>query len=704
MTYTYDPESLDMPYSAIIRNLGLTESDLDQDTDLYDSYPTRAANKVNLPEVTGMAAKFIYNYFTIDERQQIESGNQSLVLLTGRNTEEDLFRLMNENLPRYAEITFSPPAIDSSTALETATLIGASSPSAIERAAAATQMLTATLSGQNQSSGVSQLSRLVSRNIDKIVTEGATSNEIFTGIEFIDTNKETKIYTMLDASLTILNLNSPTSSKKESAQLLYETLEEKGGLEGLDKKLIVETLSNIQSSGYRYADTDVREEVAGRSNDPLGKQSFSVQFNNLLMADIVEQASIVSDNIFSDEIRATKEFAQEIKTTVLATIDSNSFREADYEMSVMPIDIREASVHATDSPSIQFIGYILEKYEVKQDESVTLIARKYIEGHSTQRVVDNSVRYGGSYFYKVRTLCLVQILAHTETSIGSASQNVNAAFLMASEGEISSIYCVENIPPRFPQSLKASFDFETLLPKLRWELPFNKQRDIKRFQIFKRLSVDVGFTLIAEIDFDNSIDPVKMATEVAQKEAYFKINTIQKTFTDRTHKAGEKPIYSVACVDAHGLSSNYSVQIMVERNSYTNIVKQTIISSPDAPKSYPNLFLNVDAFKDNIKTSGYDRVNLIFDPEYYDVFKGVQLMEKGQMSSREESLKLLAIDPANFRYKFQFINIDNQKDQVLKVKLQNLSSMSSMGSENQKYFETQLSSFNSDNASFQFGT
>ena len=196
-----------------------------------------------------------------------------------------------------------------------------------------------------------------------------------------------------------------------------------------------------------------------------------------------------------------------------------------------------------------------------------------------RKVIDKNVRYGGNYFYKLRTLCKVEMIAQDDSD-----QNVLAKFLMASEGKITNILCVEEVPPPPPQSLKVTFDFETLLPYIRWELPHNKQRDIKRFQVFKRFNTSESFTLIAEIDFDNSYDPVKLTTEVAQKDAYYKVERIQKSFLDKTHKEGEKPIYSVCCVDAHGLSSNYGAQVQVERDRYTNKVNRKIISGPNAPK------------------------------------------------------------------------------------------------------------------------
>ena len=80
-----------------------------------------------------------------------------------------------------------------------------------------------------------------------------------------------------------------------------------------------------------------------------------------------------------------------------------------------------------------------------------------------------------------------------------------ATVLVGSEGVSDAILCVENKPPPPPTNLRANFDFVRLIPRISWQFPINKQRDIKRFQVFKRHSFNEPFTLMAEYDFDNSV-------------------------------------------------------------------------------------------------------------------------------------------------------------------------------------------------------
>ena len=82
-----------------------------------------------------------------------------------------------------------------------------------------------------------------------------------------------------------------------------------------------------------------------------------------------------------------------------------------------------------------------------------------------------------------------------------------------------------------------------------------------------------------------------------------------------------------------------------------------------------------------IRASGYDRIKLFFEPEYYRVDRNSIL---GDNSSNQVDQKLLAIDENNPRYLFHFINIDNDKDTKLFIKIEDQSSYRAI---DQDYFE-----------------
>ena len=198
----------------------------------------------------------------------------------------------------------------------------------------------------------------------------------------------------------------------------------------------------------------------------------------------------------------------------------------------------------------------------------------------------------------------------------------------------------------------------------------NPQRDIKRFQIFKRRSINEAFTLVAEYDFDNSIDKTSVS-EVAIKKNLFKFEVPKITYTDTQFNIMAKPIYAVASVDAHGMTSNLSNQIKVEYDKYKNKVKTSLVSRENAPKPYPNIYIEEDTFKDIIKVSGYDRMHVFFDPEYYRILKNSKTQKEG--SKKEEDLNLLSINPDEPTYSIQILNLDIQKDEVINITIEDRS-------------------------------
>ena len=154
-------------------------------------------------------------------------------------------------------------------------------------------------------------------------------------------------------------------------------------------------------------------------------------------------------------------------------------------------------------------------------------------------------------------------------------------YLVASDGKTVSVECSENVPPPAPVRINAIIDYRYRAPVITWDFPLNKQRDIKRFQIFKRSSIQEPFTLVAEYDFDNSVIRT-VPNEFADPKNSFRMERPIKKYRDRDFDLNtDEAIYAVASVDAHGLSSNLSPQLHLKYDKYTNmLVKNPIVISP----------------------------------------------------------------------------------------------------------------------------
>jgi hypothetical protein len=90
-------------------------------------------------------------------------------------------------------------------------------------------------------------------------------------------------------------------------------------------------------------------------------------------------------------------------------------------------------------------------------------------------------------------------------------------------------------------------------------------------------------------------------------------------------------------------------------------------------------------------------VKLFLDPDHYKVLR-TQKTDNQQVE--EIDLKLLAIDSNKFRYKMQLINVDNQKDAIVELKISNFVSP---GETTEDAFDVNVANFNPKNVSFQYG-
>ena len=157
------------------------------------------------------------------------------------------------------------------------------------------------------------------------------------------------------------------------------------------------------------------------------------------------------------------------------------------------------------------------------------------------------------------------------------------------------------------------------------------------------------------------------------KENLYRVDKPKTMCTDQSFSINETPIYAVASVDAHGLTSNLSAQVRIKYNKYENRLMVKLFSRAGAPKQYPNMFMQQDTFLDNIKSSGNDRMHVFFDPEYYRVFKNMpQQNQQGTILQNDESrfekdLNFIKSNKPDASYILQILNIDSAKDKKIKI-------------------------------------
>ena len=501
---------------------------------------------------------------------------------------------------------------------------------------------------------------------------------------------------------------------------------------GIEKTELIDIITEMQPAGVSLAPSDVPAEDAQLATDPITKQSFSVKFNNLFFGDIVDYVSQNANTIYEDEFRGLQQIATQTQEDLIASIDPTMTYEHDYQMKVQPLRIKELTYSQSDIddiinkctdflsavnsavtaegvsmsaymqtldendpvtsilnavitglidpvklimsrenvPNMKIVGYLIQKNEIIKGGTTKDYPDIFIDNpkHFSE-FIDREVRYGAVYNYKIRTVAMCTAAIKVINQLDDSTKYCIADFLIASDGKNIAVSCVENIPPPPPSRVRARVDYEFRRPVITWEFPFNKQRDIKRFQVFKRSTIEDPFTLVAEYEFDNSVEKT-VPNEAAQDDKLFNLRWPLRSYRDDNFNLKfDTAIYAIACVDAHGLSSNYSAQISVSYDKFTNRLHTNVICKENCPKPYPNLYLSQDFFEDLIRSSGKKRCTVFFDPEYYWVTKtrdpevpGIkQIIRHIKMADTRSS--------EDASYTIQFIDVDRQQDQVVRFKI-----------------------------------
>ena len=201
-------------------------------------------------------------------------------------------------------------------------------------------------------------------------------------------------------------------------------------------------------------------------------------------------------------------------------------------------------------------------------------------------------------------------------------------------------------------------------------MPQNPQRDIKRFQVLRRTSIDEAFELQTEIDFDQSAvlyDTVESVT----RDLKIREPVVRYHFLDKDIDKNKPYIYTLRSVDAHGLISSYAEQLQVKYNGFTDKLDVTMISTRGAPAQFPNFNLINRKFSPTIKDSNHRRLKVYFDPEYL------------KLTTKNQEDEVVDLEPPLFnfesdegeqrraRFQLQILNTDLQQSETIDIFIPN---------------------------------
>lgn len=605
---------------------------------LGSSLPSIPVLSVDIPEVSNFKAQFVYGFFSPDELIN-ESGGwvDTLGVKHSAKPGSDPSSIdFSKNSPRYIHLTWDKVNISSD--------------------------------GKTKQEFV-DIS--IEKNASQIVDEDHIDLKYYDTFEQQEVDLVTQMQVYLDKLYSNLNYNPTNASLNDAARAIHEATPEPVSQQFVNKYLNYSHSENITVNNTKLENP--AEELSQISTIfPVRNKNFG----NLMHEKIMNDSLTPLNSSFISTIE--KQYTNQ---QIVSQFESR-FNGSEYDLYIEnPIQIIVAEDETDFGTVFQTTGYVIERYRLLPDGQFTDKRTYYIENPDTVEYFDTLVAYNQTYYYSIKAVAAVQTLSYSSDE----RVNVISTFLVASKKIRTKVLCTDTRPSSPPTDFFIRWDYGLKKPVLTWNFPNDTRRHIKYFQVYRRQNrminnVDVRpaqlpFELVRMYDFNDlqgadgtffaifnggfrfqnghdniDISIVMNPTNTAKTMVFTPTSFIDEEFNKESYY-----IYTVVAVDAHGIASNYSNQIGLKWNKLRNTVDRFDISAPNAPIPYPNLYINKDAFVDTIKNEGYSQMTVVFNPEYYDLYK-----QSG------EDLKLFKFGPDNF-YRIQLINTDLQEDQFIDV-------------------------------------
>ena len=562
------------------------------------TYISRPVRDIDAPIPSKPNVKFVYNFFTPDER--VSSTPPKLSKPFGSLTSRDL----STKIPRYVRISWPHVRFD-----------------------------------PRRSSEIDESSSFLENNKGDIIDESIILSDA-TILYFQDFDHLNRIGERFESSARLRGVLSG-SSTDVSAKLNAATTD------STDGKII-----------QRYLGLATQSRSLFISNDKVIEP---------VDASAADQIAMIIDNDYV--VNSSRQFSSSPVSSVAASTRANSVLmsssnrkrknkfalESEIDLEIPSVWDSISSPRAGVDP-IEHLGYIIDRFEIDSNDTLKEKRSFIISSPKISNYLDPEVKYGVQYVYSIRSLCAFYV-----NTVGDGGEPLKSRFLAASRpSTFSQVLNEEYIPPPPPADMNFHWDYQHATLQLSWAFPSDPQRDIKGWQVFRRKTVNDPFSLVCQIDFDDSVIKTP-SVENVDKSLVKKYKSSTTFFVDYEFDKDSDYIYAICSVDAHAMTSNYSSQYRITFSRIQNRIVKEYISQAGAPKQYPNTYLNAELSLDSVKSKNADSIRVYFDPEYLRV---------NNRFGRD--MQVLKTDSRGGIYRFVLLNTDRQLQETLDISLKDL--------------------------------
>lgn len=597
------------------------------------SLPSKRFVIVDTPEVENFRGTFNYTFFTPDERIN-EAGSlppgSSVESINATQINPDITDTINFRrfVPRHVSFSWTPVV--------------------------------------KMTSNVESVDVSIEENLSKVQPEDEFGGDNFATITVQDDlfDERAKFYVRrLLEDVQRRQSSSPSTSrpldpfKAVASPLDVSKYLNENTTDEIKADFLADILANLQdkNSDYLFVNAENRQVLLDSIVETIKKVSIRGQISQTVLGDtlrgnVQSPLRFLTDDLLKlqQENEMSQRAAELQNPANLMNAAQYDFEVLDY-LSVLPVDA------ASFRSIVQPIGYIIEKEEITNQGNIKKNSI-VVENPFASFTIDKQVKYGATYRYRIRTVVYVRSKAEDLDT----NEIVAIDFLLGSGwSHWERIVTEETVAPPPPVDVNAVWDFAQERLCIHWSFPVNPQRDIKYFQVFRRASINEPFELIAMYDFDDSVEKSPVSYETPDPQLIEQNVNPKSFYFDPDFTKRNKYIYAICALDAHQFSSPYSVQFEVSFDTSRNRLVKKQISPAGAPKPYPNIYLLQDTFVDTIKDEGHSKVQIVFDPEYLEVY-----------DNDDNALHLIKTGD-NTRYKLQLVNIDLQQQQTVSLKIEN---------------------------------
>ena len=485
----------------------------------------------------------------------------------------------------------------------------------------------------------------------------------------------------LDVDITQLSLSSAASS------ILSSVLFTIGGEGNLNAGVAVDTNISDDIVNAMLLEQSFRNDSDIESFETelsiLGKvseKSHALFFDDRIINDVMLAGSKSQFGAFSAPMGADATSVALGSPLVLQGIARNNYNAGqidgeDFEFVVNPV-INSLADEGKIS-EVKIAGYMIEKFEILPDGTQVemepyIISALDVTPGTTVTLQDPEITLGNLYSYVLSTIAIYKI-----RDVGNLVTGVleDIEVLIKSRPQTATLIAGTRFPDA-PTDINYSYDQQNGNLLITWDFPSSDTTSfIKKFQIFRRESVDVPFTLIRQYDFDDSENPVDPIEDV-DFGLNVKIGEPLTFYIDEEFKKDKEYIYAICAVSQEGASSQYSVQTSVK---YSNAERKLIlrkISESGAPKPYPNFYIDQELDVDIMKVSESSVMTVYMDPDVFNLKVPGDENNDGVVDPDEtEAIQFVRTNRTGGKYIMQLINTDLLKEQRFEITIDDPSTL-----------------------------